>query len=97
VGRFVVNPAKEQNMTYQDRDPSLNRALDNTPPGNRRGWMVGGLLALAVIIGIFFLIPHSNDDAAINARPQAQVESTKGSAVSASKQPVTAQKPEAMH
>lgn len=68
-------------MTYQN-DPNINRPRD---PLNKdrsyTGWIVGGVVALAVILGIFAMSSRTdNTNTASNAdRPAATAPSTTGS------------------
>jgi hypothetical protein len=51
-------------MTYQD-DPNMKRTDDQDT--NWMGWLIGGVVALAVIIGIFLMAgPKGNDNTAAN-------------------------------
>ena len=69
-------------MTYQD-DPNLSRR--SYPPKDDTsyaGWIIGGIVALVVILGIFFLAGRPNDNTAANA-PGANTPTTTGSATPA--------------
>jgi hypothetical protein len=74
-------------MTYQD-DPNLNRrdrrgTADDT---SYTGWIIGGVLALAVILGIFVMMGRGNNtNTAANTpnRPAATAPATTGTAVPA--------------
>ena len=73
-------------MSYQD-DPNFNRRRNGL--GNDRnytGWIVGGVIAIAVILGIFAMTGRSDrtNTTANNAnRPAATAPVTTGSAVPA--------------
>ena len=61
-------------------------------------WIVGGLVAMAVLLGIILMLPHDNDKAATEARPDTSTSSsTTGSGTNAPDKPVTAPRPAAMH
>jgi hypothetical protein len=73
-------------MTYQD-DPNLNRSnrrgmADET---SYTGWIIGGVLAIAVILGIFIMMGRDNttNTAATPNRPAATAPATTGTAVPA--------------
>lgn len=61
------------------------------------GWIVGGLVAIAVMLGIIFMLPHDNDKAATEGRPDTSTASTPGSGTNAPDKPATAPRPAAMH
>lgn len=83
-------------MTYNPNDPNnvndpnytaRNRAAAND--SSYTGWIIGGVVVLAVILGIVFLLPSNNSNMATNdnnrntlsspARPAAPLSSTTGS------------------
>jgi hypothetical protein len=72
-------------MTYQD-DPNLKtrRSYRMTEDKSSTGWIVGGLVALVVIIGIFFLFgrPDTNTASVTNV-PGTSAPTTTGSATPA--------------
>jgi hypothetical protein len=69
-------------MTYQN-DP--NSRIGMREDRSYTGWIVGGVVALAVILGIFMMTGRNNDNTANNTmnRPSATVPTTTGSAVPA--------------
>ena len=90
-------------MTYNPNDPN-NLNDRNYTAGSRRaaandssymGWIIGGLVALAVILGIVFLLPMNNSNTASNntnettasspARPAVPPASTTGSGATSPK------------
>jgi hypothetical protein len=69
-------------MTYQD-DPNLNRgnrraAADDT---NYSGWIIGGIVGLALVIGLFAMFGRDKTNVASDTpnRPAATAPSTTGS------------------
>ena len=74
-------------MTYQN-DPNLNRGdrrstADDT---SYTGWIIGGVLAIAVIIGVFMMMGRDNKTttaADVPNRPAATAPATTGTAVPA--------------
>lgn len=84
-------------MTYNPNDPNnVNdpnyRASNRRAPANDSsytGWIIGGAVALAVILGFVFLLPATNSNMTSNnnngttvsspARPAAPLSSTTGS------------------
>jgi hypothetical protein len=69
-------------MTYQD-DANLNRRNNrmNRDDTSYTGWIIGGVIALAVVIGIFALMGRDNTNTASNNanRPAATAPATTGS------------------
>lgn len=61
-------------MAYDEngrlRSESELRANDRTvgAQSNAR-YIVGGLVALAVVLGVIFMLPHRTDNEAVNGRP----------------------------
>ena len=55
-------------MTYpNDSDPALrNRRVEQVNQVNYSPWIIGGLAALAVIVGVFFMSRNSGTDTASN-------------------------------
>lgn len=47
-------------MTYQD-DPNGNLRRDDSEETNYTGWIVGGAVALAVILGVFVMANGTNN------------------------------------
>jgi hypothetical protein len=69
-------------MSYQD-DPNINRRnrMDRDET-SYTGWIIGGILALALIVGIFAMFGRDNANTASNNtpnRPTTSVPSTTGS------------------
>lgn len=80
-------------------DPTYGGELNARPlPESRSfgGWIVGGLVALAVLLGVMFILPHDNDKAATNARPDTSTASTTGSGTTSPEKPATAPRPAAI-
>jgi hypothetical protein len=56
-------------MTYQD-DPNLNRRPAMDADASYTGWIIGGLVALVVIAGIFLMFGRNDDtNTASNTSP----------------------------
>jgi hypothetical protein len=72
-------------MSYQD-DPNINRRRNGMrDETSYTGWIIGGVIALAVVLGIFAMTNRSNDNTALNspATVNRPAPSTTGSAVPA--------------
>lgn len=81
-------------------DPTYGGEVDvRDEPASRSvgGWIVGGLVVLAVVLGGLFMLPHDNDKAATNGRSDTSAASTTGSGTNAPDTPATAPRPAAMH
>jgi hypothetical protein len=60
-------------MTY-DNDGRLRsenelRTNNDLEPRSNTGTIIGGVVVLAVILGVIFLLPHRTDTEAVNGRP----------------------------
>jgi hypothetical protein len=71
-------------MPYQD-DPRINRRQPMTNDPNHTGWIVGGILAFAVICGLFFTFGSKTD----RTDTAATAPTTTGSATSDISKPPT--------
>ncbi len=72
-------------MTYQD-DPNLNRRkrMDREDT-SYTSWIVGGLVALALIVGLFAMFGRDNTNTASNtSRPAATAPATTGTGAASS-------------
>ena len=74
-------------MTYQD-DPNINRRDRRGTAGDTSytGWIIGGVVAVAVILGIFMMMGRDNTTntaADTPNRPAATAPATTGTAVPA--------------
>ena len=69
-------------MTYQD-DSNLNRRTSRPMTEDRSytGWIIGGIVAVAVILGIFLMTGRNNDTTATNNRTTTSAPATTGTAV----------------
>ena len=81
-------------------DPTFGGQLKDSRPSQSRSygaWMLGGLVALAVVLGVLFMLPHDNDRAAMDGRSDSSPTSTSGSGANEAAKPATAPRPAAMH
>jgi len=62
-------------MTYEN-DPNRNRLRNDN---SYLGWIIGGALALAVILGVFFMVGRDNTNTASNDGKNASAPATTGS------------------
>jgi hypothetical protein len=73
---FAMGANQEKIMTYQD-DPNGNlrrRSRVGDDGSSYTGWIIGGIVALAVIIGIFVTMSRNNNpNTAANSPTQPQV------------------------
>src|SRR3954468_2487745 len=77
-------------MSYQD-DPNINRRnrIDREDT-SYAGWIIGGIVALALVVGIFAMFGRDNTNTASNNtpnRPTATAPSTSGSGAGGSAMP----------
>src|SRR4051812_29523599 len=71
-------------MTYQD-DPNINRNRRGTADDTSyTGWIIGGGLAVSVVLGIFMMMGRDNttNTAATTNRPSATAPATTGTGTS---------------
>jgi hypothetical protein len=71
-------------MSYQD-DPNINRRTTarRADETSYTGWIVGGLVALALVVGLFAMFGRDNTNTASNTnRPAATAPTTTGSGAS---------------
>jgi hypothetical protein len=65
-------------MTYQD-DPNINRRRSVRDETSYTGWIIGGLVALLVIAGIFMMSGRNAGDNTASNTPAATTGSAPGS------------------
>jgi hypothetical protein len=72
-------------MTY-DNDGRLRSEnelrANNAEVGSNTRYIVGGLAALAIILGVIFMLPHRTDSEAVNGRPTSAATTTGSGAMS---------------
>lgn len=61
------------------------------------GWIIGGLVALAVVIGVVLILPHRTDDTAVNGRPTTTDATTVGAGSGLPNTPALGQRPATDH
>lgn len=62
-------------MAYDDngrlRSESELRANNENIRGSSSSYIVTGIIALAVVLGVIFMLPHRTDNEVVNGRPTA--------------------------
>jgi hypothetical protein len=69
-------------MTYQD-DPNLNRLRAQSDTSSNAGWIIGGLVVLAVIIGLFIAFGNTGTNTSPTASNRMSPPATTGSGMTA--------------
>ena len=89
-------------MTYNANDPDSLKdpRYDRMRQPEKRsftGWIIGGFVALAVILGITMLLPRSTDIAAVKGRPVSTDATTVGASAASPNTPALGQRPATDH
>ena len=86
----------ETNEPNSLKDPRYDRMRQ--PQGRSlTPWIIGGIVALALVIGGIMILPHRTDSTAVNGRPTTIDSATVGSGSASSSTPALGQRPATDH